>query len=331
MSHETWIELTGYDCPLVVVLVHYSDERSYGFCSRGQNDLTAEKIKTKYLHTSNDRHMKSDSFISSCHLLPPLVWGLWMWSSWDVSVRWSTSSLSSPKLTRWPWRRGMTSSRRWEDCETVTVDAHVRLDGASTNVTKILQRVLKVNGSVGHTWAPQNVCVFSQPQVSRTWRATGHQGKKNIVPITEFTVLFLTFTDAVLQRQPLHGNLCPVASQAGRPFITSEALGDHTRSEGHTDQNMTRIKLEPVAFQWAENIYRCQQKVKTSCPVFDTLVDVWVSFLDASIFGHASNQSVQATQPWLPYHDFSCHSSLSIHLTRVAILCAAPFWCTSAW
>lgn len=161
---------TGYDCPLVVVLVHYKGERSYSFlqqrfCAKRILQLK-KKPQTKYLHTSNDRHIKSDSFISSCHLLAPLVWGLWMWSSWDVSARWSTSSPSSPKLTRWPWRREMTSSRRWEDCDTVIVDAHVCVDGrgASANVTKMLQQVpqSKWISRTNSQWAPTKcVCIFA--------------------------------------------------------------------------------------------------------------------------------------------------------------------------
>lgn len=54
--------------------------------------------------------------VELCFFCLPPVWGLWMWSSWGVSAKWSTSSPSLPKQTHSPWRRGTTLNRRWEEC-----------------------------------------------------------------------------------------------------------------------------------------------------------------------------------------------------------------------
>lgn len=172
----------------------------------------------------------------------------------------------------------------------------------------------------------------------KSYRASG---QKNVVPILEFTVLFLTLTDAVLQRQPfflsLHGNLCPVASQAGRPFIASEAPGDHTRSEGHTDQNMTRIKLElNSSFSVSRGYLSLSTKSQNQLSCFWYSGGRWRSFKSTEflslmlIFLGTLAVSRSRQHSPHPYHDFSRHSSLFIHLTRVAPLCAAPFWCISA-
>lgn len=185
-------------------------------------------------------------------------------------------------------------------------------------------------------WAQNKLCVCIYNHRSVRHETLPASGQKN-VPMMEFTKWFLTLTDAVLQRQPffsLHGDLCPVTSQAGRPFITSEALGDHTRS----GQNMTRSKLELNSSLSVSREYLwLSTKSQNQLSRFWYSGGRWRSvksgefLFDAHIFRHAGSQSVQATQPSLPYHDFSCHSSLFIHLTRVVPLCAAPFWCTSAW